>query len=65
MRRDTAAPLFVQVPVRGVRFFSGLRYYMECRVVFCVFDLRLCALFCVGSWRSLEVLGRGFVVCRV
>ena len=37
---------------------------MECRVGFCGFDLRLCALFCVGSWRSLEVLGRGFVVCR-
>ena len=31
---------------------------MKCRFVIRVFDIRLCALFCVGSCRFLVVLGR-------
>ena len=58
MRRDTAAPLYVQVPFRGVRFFvvCDIIWNAVSCFVFLIFVCVPCSVLVLGG-------GRGFVVC--
>ena len=58
MRRDTAAPRFVQVPFRGVRFFAvgGIIWNAVSCFVFFIFVCVLCSVLVLGgSWWFLVV----------
>ena len=58
MRRDTAAPLFVQVPFRGVRFLAvcDIIWNAVSCFVFLIFVCVPCSVLVLGGpWRFLVV----------